>query len=247
MRLASASLGVLFALSATVACGPENSGTGTSGGTGSDSDSTVVTDSATSSGSGSGASASESASGASTTSATDSTGQVPGSGCTQDNECAVLEDCCSCGAFVIADGDPGMCNMGCDQSACSARGLDGVDAACRLGQCRLEAVSCDPGTVLCDAEPPACAQGKVARVVDGCWGQCVDARHCDSLSDCSPDLCGDGWMCVKSQTTFAPHCEPMPAACDGEASCGCVGAYLDEFCMGGCMDGGGEILCADGG
>jgi hypothetical protein len=143
--------------------------------------------------------------------------------------------------------NPGSCDLACDQSACSALNLDGVTAACRLGRCEFAPLGCNPATVTCDSLPPDCAAPQIPRVVDGCWSGCIDPRSCDVLADCTHETCGPGWMCVDSQVTFPPHCEPVPWGCGQVPACDCLGDHLLEVCEASCVESGEVIYCQDGG
>lgn len=167
--------------------------------------------------------------------------------CEDDEGCKLVNDCCACAALP-SDAPVDRCPMDCLIGSCEAMGLHQATAACRLGVCAIAPQRCRPSDVVCDALPPECPEGQVASVVDGCWGACVPARLCDVLPVCTHGLCGAGWMCVESQAgAFAPHCEPIPAACEGTPACGCAGAAFGEVCLGGCEELGQSLLCADGG
>ncbi len=56
-------------------------------------------------------------------------------------------------------------------------------------------MDCDPGHVMCDQLPPLCFRaGTVPRVVDTCWGECVE------FSQCAPIACAENAECPGGTT-----------------------------------------------
>ncbi len=168
--------------------------------------------------------------------------------CTVAEDCKIFEDCCDCKAIPASD-TPEGCPADCEQSACDATGLHGPVAACRLGACALEGMQCTGA--ICNGIPPACPEGQFARVEDDCWtGACIPAANCDELpvAGCGPVDCGDGFFCIEDQAgATRPHCEPLPDDCGGQVDCGCIAPWFSEICDASCGDGGGSILCMNGG
>lgn len=84
---------------------------------------------------------------------------------------------------------------------------------------------CDPGEVVCEVVPPDCPPGTLPEVDPGvmCWTfACVPAESCLSVPDCSS--CGPDLACViRSDLAGSSYaCEPLPPACMGVPSCGCM-------------------------
>ncbi len=158
----------------------------------------------------------------------DTTGGGEPGECAGPADCKLHSDCCSCEGVPLEDMTP-ACLMECKQAKCSEYGVDAVE--CRFGVCRTERLSCDANKVACDALPPPCPDGFLAETTPVCWtGKCVPAALCDVVPDCA--LCPDGTVCVQD-VAFGPQgwprCEPVPAACNGKASCACMG---DLVCTG---------------
>ncbi|MEZ4448339.1 MAG: hypothetical protein R3B09_02590 [Nannocystaceae bacterium] len=236
----------------TATASTSETGSGTASST-STAGTTDATDSGTATASGSTTAGTTTAGTAGTTTAgttTDSSGTdtgAPVGECESDDGCVLWNSCCSCAAVPVDTPDE-QCPGECFVTSCEGMGLYLPSAACRLGRCALAPQRCNPAEVACDALPPECPDGFVASVVDVCWGSCVPAHLCDVLPACSHGLCGPGWMCVESQAgAFKPHCEPIPAACDGAPGCGCAAGEFAEVCQGGCEEGSGSLICADGG
>lgn len=162
-----------------------------------------------------------------TTGGSETTGGEPGE-CAGNDDCKLFSDCCACDGVPLEDMTP-ACMMECKQPKCSEYGVE--QAECRFGVCRAARLTCDGNKVVCDALPPPCPDGFLAETSPACWtGKCVPAALCDAVPDCA--LCPDGTVCVQD-IAFGPQgwprCEPIPAACGGKASCGCMG---DLVCTG---------------
>jgi len=186
-----------------------------------------------------------SASTSASTSAEDSGGDTgsPETTCSADSDCVLVNDCCTCAAFHVDD-NPGMCDLACEQSSCSALNLGEVSAACVFGHCEIADVSCDPATVACDALPPECQDGWLPSVVGGCWGGCIPAQHCDVVPDCGS--CPDDETCIEHSIGFGGlvyTCRPIAPECDGTPSCACMPGVCDRGADT-CVDGKGTISCA---
>ncbi len=170
--------------------------------------------------------------------------------CDSVDACVVVSDCCTCDVVVVGQEPP--CDVPeCFAPACEAAGIP-AEAACLVGTCTFAPLSCDLNDVVCDiVEPPPCEIGLVRSVVDNCYGACVAPSLCATLpSECDAGTCGDGFACVTTQTGGPSRCVPLPpgrAGCAGSPSCDCVAPWWDEVCVGSCGDGGGTLLCEDGG
>lgn len=172
------------------------------------------------------------------------TGEPTTAECKQDSDCMIVDNCCECSSRPVGAVVP-ECPGECLQSTCDAQLLTGVTAACRSGVCEFANVTCSDGPPTCDTAKPACPPDTQTSLVGDCWGPCVPARYCEGLA-CAGSSCGDGWMCVESQAGGSV-CAPIPYECAGTPTCDCAGPYLSEFCAGACSDGGGALLCMDGG
>jgi hypothetical protein len=160
---------------------------------------------------------------------------MSGAECEADEDCMLHDDCCSCSAEP-KDVKVPACPAICIQSACSARGIQGVSPRCVAKRCVLE-LSCDASEVTCKAAQPSCASGQVPSVVEGCWGPCIHPTECREVTDCK--ACAAGSSCV-TQSLFMPsiHCVTVSAACEAAPSCECVDA-----CSQSCSDEGGKVDC----
>jgi hypothetical protein len=170
--------------------------------------------------------------------------------CSEASDCAVVNDCCNCSA-APADMLPP-----CENQECFAPLCDGnfgppymPEAACLVGTCVLAQIGCDLAEVTCEmAEPPPCNESMVRSVINDCYGPCVLPSMCTSLPvECDADTCGEGFVCMTTQSGAPSRCIPLPPACNGVGSCECIGPWLGEVCNGGCGDLGGTLLCEDGG
>lgn len=190
-----------------------------------------TTDGGTTTGESAGESGGDSSGGSSTT------GGTTEPECVMDEDCMLVDDCCSCTAIPVGDEAPECDIEACLVSTCTSLGLGMPAVQCNFGTCEVEEVSCDPTTVVCKDEVPTCPKGQAPRVVEGCWDEtCVPVEYCDVVPGC--ESCGDDEACIESvafQSTLT--CVPVPAACDGVPSCDCLGEACED----------GFDLCADAG
>jgi len=144
--------------------------------------------------------------------------------CESDDDCKLVGDCCSCGS-VPKDADVPSCDAACAEDRCAQLG---VSAVCAHGRCVFDA-TCDDSKVTCKRTRPECPTGQQAIVQDGCWSDCVDARECDGVTSC--DACTDDQACVApgAMTPLGLHCWDVPPACNGTASCECLGNDVCDF------------------
>lgn len=149
-------------------------------------------------------------------------GEAAGAECETSQDCTVLDNCCSCSA-VPDSSSPGACDQVCIQSACAAQGLEGIPAVCSKKRCVFE-LSCDRSLVTCKAAAPSCADGMIPSVQGSCWGPCVPASECTTVTDC--DDCAPNQACVKSEglASSTIHCVPVTAECAAAPSCDCTNA-----------------------
>jgi hypothetical protein len=160
--------------------------------------------------------------------------------CQRDEDCQLVNDCCSCQAIGARESAP-YCDpkMACVMPSCSQYG--GLDhAKCMAGRCVL-GFDCDASNVACKRLPPVCPAGQAPQIVgqgaSRCYGECVDARQCLSVPSCS--VCAAKDLCVKyilPMQVQAVHCVPTPTNCAANPTCACVqsavcvGAY--QMCTG---------------
>ena len=165
--------------------------------------------------------------------------------CVIDSDCQKVANCCVCSS-IPADVEPGECEDDCLVDSCTAKGLEGLEAACRSGGCEFGSTIECSGPVSCDSLPPECISGEVPSIVDECWGPCVPYHYCADTSACTPS-CGEGWVCVEFQSGAGGGCMPLSHECDGSAGCSCMAPYWGEVCESACSGDPGGLLCEDGG
>ena len=96
----------------------------------------------------------------------------------------------------------------------------------------------------CDEAMPSCPEGTRVSVQGSCWGPCMPPRYCAD-EPCPADGCGDGWTCVEHQAG-ASDCVVVPFECGGTLACECAAPFIDEICVGACVDEMGPVSCQDG-
>lgn len=153
---------------------------------------------------------------------------APSRECTTDEDCRLLNDCCSCAA-VSADAIIAECPVDCLQPTCNAAGITDPTVECLAGTCTLRGLNCDDSEVECDAPVPACEAGTIPHIQGGCYSNlCVPVESCSSVPSC--DTCPESHACVSSQAFFETiTCVPVDPACGGTPTCDCMG---DEACGG---------------
>jgi hypothetical protein len=131
----------------------------------------------------------------------------PAGPCQTDDDCQLVNDCCSCQAIPRGEKAPSCDpNRLCGTLICAQ--FPGVDRAhCSAGRCVL-GFDCDPGMIACKRLPPVCPPGQIPQVVgqgDGrCYGECVDARQCLTVPACS--ACRPTDLCARPDASTALHC-----------------------------------------
>lgn len=195
-------------------------------------------------------SSSSSSTGAGGSSSSNSTGSTSGGGapslpeCSADADCTLIDDCCTCASVALNEAIPDCPAMECFAPACEANSIPMPAPVCRASHCVVNA-DCNQMHALCKSLPPTCPQGKTPIVVNGCWGGCIEITECSEVGSCSQ--CQDGQACVHSNTMMIPatHCVDIPANCNGQISCACMGESVCGFAMG-CMElGPSELQCLD--
>jgi hypothetical protein len=169
-----------------------------------------------------------------------------GAACGEDDDCRLVDDCCSCLAVTRDQAAP-ACDpkKSCPTTTCAQYG--GVDRArCVAGRC-IVGFECQTGPVTCNRQPPVCPPGQtplaVGPVDDRCYGECVDADQCLAVPGCT--ACAPGALCLRTPSSDqAYHCVPLPAGCRaGSASCACAGSAC-RAPTGTCAEAdGGAIVC----
>ena len=101
-------------------------------------------------------------------------------------------------AFVGGGACGPLPNMGADVgSEGSAESQDALHTEATTAPDRPD---CDESHAQCDQIPPTCKPGTIPRIVNGCYGACVDPRNCAFHSV----------NCDAAQTT----CDQMPPKCE---------------------------------
>ena len=161
--------------------------------------------------------------------------------CEVDADCNLHADCCTCEGIPLGV-DHETCDGECDQSRCDELGI--TRAVCRLGVCETERLGCDQSKVICDSPTPACPPDHLPETTPTCWtGKCVPAGLCDVITDCA--TCPPHMMCVQN-VGFVPQdvrCEPIPLACDGAPTCGCVAELVCAEPFSACFSDGSDVRC----
>jgi hypothetical protein len=125
-------------------------------------------------------------------------------GCRSDDDCQLVNDCCTCQAIPRGE-KPTSCDpkRSCVTAVCAQ--YQGVDRAhCSAGRCVL-GFECDPARVLCKRLAPICPPGEVPQIVNGCYGECVDARQCSTVASCV--TCAPADACVGGPALPGLHCQ----------------------------------------
>lgn len=146
---------------------------------------------------------------------------VTPSECDTDQDCQIVNDCCTCAALPKSDAKP-SCSAVCVQSACQARGLAAANAQCVANRCVFD-LSCDRASVTCEAPTPSCPSGQVPSVSGSCWGPCIAAHDCRAVSNC--DDCSAGQICVNNELQIrSTHCVEAAGSCARHPTCDCANA-----------------------
>jgi len=135
------------------------------------------------------------------------------------------------------------CDLYCTENVCDAQNIPYDDTQCVAGHCNL-GLNCSPGDVMCLQPQPECGEGRVSMVRNNCWGACVDASDCASVTSC--EVCDkDRHVCViREASTLTYHCAEVPAECVNDRSCDCLQLNVCVGSYNVCTDGAdGEIVC----
>jgi hypothetical protein len=99
--------------------------------------------------------------------------------CTEESECYLHGDCCSCVALHRDQPVPEACIGDCERDACDTWGL--TEVLCSHS-CLVRLVECDPAMVTCADPPPDCGEGEMPSLEERCWsGHCVPQDLCRPL------------------------------------------------------------------
>jgi hypothetical protein len=127
--------------------------------------------------------------------------------CATDDDCQLVNDCCSCEAIPRGENAPACdSKRSCVMPICAQ--YPGVDhARCSAGRCLL-GFDCDPTMIACKRLPPVCPPGQTPQVVGQggarCYGACVDARQCLTVPACG--ACRPTDECARPDASTALHC-----------------------------------------
>jgi hypothetical protein len=159
---------------------------------------------------------------------------APAPECQDDADCTLVNDCCSCEGVSKNETVPECSLMNCFVSTCESMSLSQPMAMCRAGRCVVNA-DCNQAHALCNSIPPVCSPGKTPIVVNGCWGGCIDPIECSEVGDCTQ--CTADQACIENVAfTVERHCVDIPAACNGQVECSCLGATTCIKPYGLCID-----------
>ncbi len=169
------------------------------------------------------------------------TGGVAEPECTRDDDCALVDDCCSCVAIGPGEAAPPCDLPNCFAPTCAANGID-ASPRCVAGRCVLD-VTCDHATAICRAEPPDCGPGRQAIVQDGCFGACVPTTECAAVTSCA--VCGSSLGCVTNQAHLSSiHCVEPASGCQSDRSCACFGTTVCVGAFSACSEAGDDgVTC----
>jgi hypothetical protein len=161
------------------------------------------------------------------------TGGRPGTGggaggaapeCRVAGDCRLYSDCCACEALAPGEPMPPACPAICVVGRCTQLGLPNDAVDCVAGRC-VAGFDCDATKVTCKVAIPACPAGETPIVAGSCYtGQCAPAAECRVVDGCQ--VCSAaGLACVVYETQMGnqAHCVTIPAACNGDATCACLG------------------------
>ncbi len=154
--------------------------------------------------------------------------------CVEDADCALVNDCCTCGGYPANMPAPECPLMNCFAPTCDSIGLSQAMAVCRAGRCVANA-DCNQAHALCDSLPPLCPSGQTPIVVNGCWGGCINPIECQEVGQCAQ--CAADHACIENVAFVVErHCVDIPAACNGQIDCNCLGATTCINPYGLCID-----------
>jgi hypothetical protein len=160
--------------------------------------------------------------------------------CKGDADCQLFDGCNICEAAPVGATPPAQGGGECFASQCEVTLATG--ARCIQGSCQLTYGCTNVAPVMCEL---ACKEGE--QLEDGRCS-CVPQAQCRARQ-CGDKNCGVDAFCVtttasggdapgNSSTTH--ECRPLPAACNGVPSCGCLQACTAG---GSCQDTLGQIEC----
>ncbi|HEX5657227.1 MAG TPA: hypothetical protein VFX59_08525 [Polyangiales bacterium] len=119
--------------------------------------------------------------------------------------CGYADSLGSCASTTETCDEPAQV-CGCDDetypSRCAAHAVGA--SISKPGPCKADReTNCDERDVICKRARPACTEGKVPVVVEGCWGECVkiDDCACHAAYECPEP---EQYVCHMS----AQHCGP---------------------------------------
>ncbi len=214
---------VVCAALLVAACGGSTSSTPGTGGTGGAAGSATGGSAGSAGSSGSGGSAGSTGGSAGSAGTGGATGASPE--CTQDSDCKLWTDCCTCIGLAPGETPPTSCPQTCLQSTCDAMGVK--SASCVAGRC-VAGFDCDSAQVTCKMAVPKCPSGQVPRVQGSCYtGECVPADECSYVNGCS--VCNaNGLSCALYVTQIGnrAHCVTIPKQCGGNGTCSCLGSSV---------------------
>lgn len=163
--------------------------------------------------------------------------------CTSSDQCTLHNDCCSCIGIAPGETPPDCSDISCLISTCESLGHDGLTPSCEAGRC-VAGFPCDTTPVTCEQAPPACQPGHTPSVDGDCYGPCVAANECATVTNCQ-DCNAAGHACVVENTQLGPryHCVTVPTSCMGDVTCNCLGSSVCVAPYDQCVEQNGALNC----
>jgi hypothetical protein len=161
--------------------------------------------------------------------------------CQKDADCQLFQGCDLCEAAPLGAVAPASDGNECFATLCQSTQVAG--ARCIQGSCQLTYGCTNVLPATCEVP---CKEGEQLKD-SGC--SCVSQAQCRART-CGDKSCGRDEVCVTTHTSGGPapgsstttqECKPLPAACQGVPTCGCVMGCSDG--PGNCQDTLGQIQC----
>lgn len=163
-----------------------------------------------------------------------------GTECQTAADCQLVSDCCRCEAEPKRKADAPVCEQLCVIDQCGSKQIEPDEVACVFGRCVIDR-SCDRSRVTCKLAEPVCPEGSVPSVEGSCYGPCLPATECSSVTGC--DDCTEPAVCVRNEAQLLTYgCVLPPQGCNKGSYCSCLGACVAPF--GACGESESAVGCA---